>query len=120
MSAVTYLNKFNTPATPNSLASLWISLAIFLNTTDCLFTYIVLANGATEANPVMAALINISVPLFIACKLLLVNALIVFLVLAAKKSVTAQMGMGTVLAVYSCLFCYHAYNLWPAITTALI
>lgn len=91
----------------------WIFLAsigALLNLTDAFLTvYSVGSRIATEANPVMAALLNISIPLFYAAKLLVAG---LFIVLAMNsKQALARVGIFAALLSYTGVTLHHLQGL---------
>lgn len=88
------------------LLEILLVLLVALNLADLVFTQIALGAGATETNPVMAALFDESFVSAAALKIL-ISLMIVFIVLAFRRyrKMMALAVFGTVL--YTGVFVYH-------------
>jgi hypothetical protein len=94
-------------------AHLWaISIAILiLSVTDAFFTLALLSGGATEVNPLMAAMVGGSPALFAATKVALTGVSVVMLVFLARyrflRFVRVEVILYCVLAAYVLLMCHE-------------
>lgn len=84
---------------------------MILSSLDAFFTLQLLANGATEINPVMAAMIGEGTEAFAVSKMLLTGFSVLILVFLARAQMFNRFRTGLVLtgafAMYSCLVCYE-------------
>lgn len=86
----------------------WYLLAflVFFNILDCLMTVRALSLGYAEGNPVMAALLEINLPLAMAFKALLVAAG-AYLLWHFRHLRIASMGLTALTGIYGLLVAYH-------------
>lgn len=84
---------------------------MILSSLDAFFTLQLLDRGATELNPIMAALIGEGTAQFAASKMLLTGFSILVIVFLSRAQVFNRFRTGAVLtfafATYSCLVCYE-------------
>ncbi len=84
---------------------------LLLSTADAALTLILLGLGAAELNAVMARLMNISIPLFVASKIAITAAGVLFLLAHAHfhilKLTTGRRMIHALLAIYSLLIGYE-------------
>lgn len=92
-------------------ANRWLIAAILLNSGDALGTYVAVTHGATEMNPVMAAILKMGMALFFLDKLLIVNFVILAVGLVSKQYRVGRVGLMFASMVYACLIVYHVVNL---------
>lgn len=91
-----------------SMTASWYLLAclVFFNIVDCIMTTRALSLGYAEGNPVMAALLDINLPLAMSFKALLVAAGAYLLWYFRHLSI-ASMGLTALTGVYGLLVVYH-------------
>ena len=81
---------------------------LLLNILDALFTMLWLQRGGTEANPIMAWLLEIGNSAFLVQKCLIVGLWLVLL-LVHKNFRIARVGLWALTGVYSLLLLYHLF-----------
>ena len=89
----------------------WILACILLNSADSFFTYLALANGLSELNPLMAVLIRLNMCLFMFNKLVLVNSWIWFLGYIGRSYRVGRWGLAFATLTYAILAIYHLVNI---------
>lgn len=92
-------------------ANRWILSTLLLNTGDAVGTYFAVTHGASEMNPVMAAIIKLGMGLFFIDKLLIVNFLILSVGLVSKRYLIGRAGLMVASLVYAVLILWHVLNL---------
>jgi hypothetical protein len=96
--------------------SRWLAVAVLiviLSCADAFFTLILLADGAYEANPVMATLLNGAPHWFALAKISMTSLGVIFLTVMARTRAFGRIPVGVVL--YSVLLAYAtlvAYEYW--------
>jgi hypothetical protein len=94
----------------------WLAVALLivvLSCADAFFTLILLADGAYEANPVMATLLSMAPHWFVLAKISLTSLGVILLTVLARTRAFGRIPVGVVL--YSVLFGYAtlvAYEYW--------
>lgn len=88
---------------------------LLLSTADATFTLMLLRRGATELNAIMAHLMNISIPLFVASKIAITAGGVLFLLTHAHfhilKLTTGRHVIHALLGIYSLLIGYEMFLL---------
>ena len=96
---------------------LYLALAVLLlSCTDALFTLNLLNAGATEANAVMASMLEQGVDRFVAVKIGITAISVVFLVTIARRKVFMSFSVEHLLQIfcagYILVICYEVYLFW--------
>ena len=88
---------------------------MLLSCTDAFLTLRLMDHGMIEANPVMAAMMGVSISTFAVTKILMTGTSILILVFLAKTRFMNRMRTGVLLTVffsiYCCLVCYEIVHL---------
>ncbi len=93
-----------------ALWMLWGSVAaVILSVLDAYLTLNVLGRGATEANPVMSAVLDLGGGAFVVLKTA-VTAFGAAILFRVRHLLVARTGMLAVVAAYVGLMCYHVYG----------
>lgn len=88
----------------------WVLLIILLNSADALLTYFLINHGASELNPIMAFMLEQGTTQFLLAKLVLVNALAVFIAIVSQTYSIAKTGFTLITCLYAGVFLYHMVN----------
>jgi len=96
---------------------LYLALGVLLlSCTDALFTLNLLNAGATEANAVMASMLDQGVDRFVAVKISITAISVVFLVTIARRKVFMSFSVEHLLQIfcagYILVICYEVYLFW--------
>lgn len=96
---------------------LYLALGILLlSCTDALFTLNLISAGASEANPVMASMLETGLDAFIVAKITITSLSVIVLVIVARRTFVGPLNvehvLQTVFTGYLMLICYEIYMFW--------
>lgn len=90
-----------------------VLLTLFFNSADAFFTYLAIAQGCTELNPVMAFVLKGGMVWFLFTKLIVTNSMILFVGIVGTNYKVGKIGVVLVTWLYGLLSLYHLVNLAP-------
>lgn len=90
----------------------WAIATLVLNSADALFTYNAIESGAREANPIMAAVIAVSIVWFLFFKLIFLNTAIAGIAFMGKEYSVTRWGFIITSTMYTGVLIKHFLNLW--------